>query len=98
MKSNVTNLDYRISLFDDLGRQILFNVKGDRSNGEYALKLADGVILDTDGASRIQTLNFDKIRRLQIGFSDQSILANPTNTVELSIDDAYLGKDKRQNF
>ena len=83
---------------------MIFKVKDDGrgSNREYELKIADGTILDTDGITPIQTMNFEKIQKLQIGFAgyDPSILEHSTNSVELSVDSAYFAniKDKLTEF
>ena len=37
------------------------------AKGEYQIKLADGIILDRGGVSRVATMDFDNIQRLQIG-------------------------------
>lgn len=98
LSSEFDNLEYRISMFDDVGRQLLLVVKdsGKGVNFEHQLKIADGLIFDKDGISIVNSMNYDNIRRLQIGFvTDNKFWSeHPGHIVKATIGIPYLANQK----
>ena len=66
------------------------------AKGEYQIKLADGIILDRGGVSRVATMDFDNIQRLQIGLlaDDEFWSKHPADSVQLDIGTPYFAKQK----